>query len=139
MGNIISKKRRYYDLELPLLDVGRDTVHMTVDDKLEVIEYMKHVNNRLDNVDRKIVETTSNSDQYKMTTNEEIYNINEKMTLLQKDLQNLLENDKILLSKISKMENDTKQPESFIENPYYSINYTNNHYENIQESPFLDE
>ena len=72
MGNIISKKRRFHDLELPLLDVGRDTVHMTIDDKLEVLEYMKNVNNRLDNMDHKIVGNTSQSDQYKMATNEEI-------------------------------------------------------------------
>jgi len=141
MGNIISKKRRFHDLELPLLDVGRDTIHMTIDDKLEVLEYMKNVNNRLDNMDHKIVGNTSQSDQYKMATNEEIYNINEKMALLQKDLQNLLENDKILLDKISKIENMSERSASFIEDPYYSTKH-NNHplsYENIQESPFLDE
>ena len=142
MGNILNKKRRLRDYNLPLLDIASDTVHLTVDDKDEIMGFLNGISERVNWLDKNV----SGQDEYKRAVNEQVYTLNEQVGLIKKDLEQLMENQKIIYNKM--VETTGTRAEEFedmsVRDPYYQNrhnkhNKNSSHYENDDDdSPFLD-
>ena len=137
MGNILNKKsQKLRDYNLPLLDIGSDGIHLTVDDKDEIIKILNGISDRVNWLDKNV----SGQDEYKRAVNEQIYTLNEQVGLIKKDLEQLMENQKIIYNKMIE-ETGTRGEEiedMSVRDPYYQ-NRNNKHYDNDDdESPFLD-
>lgn len=153
MGNLFSNKKRNclpYNLETPLLDIGSDTLHLNMNnDKDDILSYLESVSNKLENVGSRVQLLIENKEEHDKTINNQIYILNEQVGLIKKDLENLLENDKNLHTKLKTIQqeidknNRSKHSNSNYENtphnirePYY--NQTRVHLNLEDESPFLE-
>lgn len=136
MGNILNtKSKKLCVYNLPLLDIGSNGIHLTVDDKDEIIKFLNGISKRVNSLDKNL----SGQDEYKKAVNEQIYTLNEQVGLIKKDLEQLMQNQKIIYNKMIQ-ETGTREVEiedMSVRDPYYQ-NRHSSHYDNDDESPFLD-
>ena len=125
MGNLLSNKKRNrlpYNLEMPLLDIGSDTLHLNMNDKDDILSYVESVSNKLENVGSRVQLLIENKEEHDKTINNQIYILNEQVGLIKKDLENLLENDKNLHTKFKTIQQEIDKNNR--------SNYSNSNYEN---------
>ena len=85
MGNLLSNKKRNrlpYNLEMPLLDIGSDTLHLNMNDKDDILSYVESVYNKLENVGSRVQLLIENKEEHDKTINNQIYILNEQVGLI---------------------------------------------------------
>ena len=100
MGNFFSKRNSYSSeyLELPLLDIP---INNQISDEVrqDILNYVGIMRNEIGNLINKVDGLNTRIDDMNSSYQGNIYNINEQVNLINKDLQSLLNNDKLLLEK----------------------------------------
>lgn len=125
MGNLFTRNinNKNNNLELPLLDISNNYPYDNNVNK-EIVNYISIMRNEILNLSNKVESLDNRINEINNTYKPNIYNINEQLNLINKDLQSLLNNDKILLEKYNNIENSRNTPAQLdamslsVQNPY---------------------
>jgi hypothetical protein len=100
MGNFVSKRHSNYNtLEMPLLDSYQLTSNHQ--NSRELLNYIEMLRNEIIQQSHTIEKLEKNIDTISAKYQNNIYTLNEQVNMVNKDLQSLLNNDKLLLEKIN--------------------------------------
>ena len=108
MGNFFNKSNRRldsifmegFDEEDESLLIFNQPLHI---DRTKLVKSIQELSNKIRELISENQSLHQELNNYKNSTNNELYQINEKMNLVNKDLQALLTNDKILLQEYNKL------------------------------------
>jgi len=100
MGNFVSKRHSNYNtLEMPLLDSYQLTSNQK--NSRELLNYIEMLRNEIRQQTNTIEKLEKSIDTISAKYQNNIYTLNEQVNMVNKDLQSLLNNDKLLLEKIN--------------------------------------